>query len=141
MQYSLSPINPSRLRKLPNSFTWLDHNLIHGDFLKRINPEAGTLYLFLLTVGDRYGMSYYSDRAICKRINITNIFAARIELINADLISYCKPMYQVLSLEVQKPNQTIETHSKVESTTNNKNERPATKEEVAKIFQKFRETL
>ena len=132
MSLSLSPINASRLRSLPKFYSWIDHRLVHCNFLKRISPEAATLYLFLLTVSDRCGMSYYSDRAVYKRININNIFTARKELIDGDLISYAKPIYQVLSLVEERvlpeKKQVVDKHS----------ESPASKEEIAKMFNQFR---
>ena len=135
MSSSLSPINPSRLRSLPKSYSWIDHRLVHGKFLKKIGPEATTMYLFLVTVGDRRGMSYYSDSAVCKHINLSNIFASRQELIDADFISYAKPIYQVLSLEEKR----IVLVSKKE--IKKQMEVPATKEEVEAIFTKFRRRL
>ena len=133
MSSSLNPINASRLRSLPRFYSWIDHRLVHGKFLKKVGTEGATLYLFLLTVGDRYGMSYYSDRAVCAHINISNIFAARQELLDADLISYAKPIYQVLSLEQEEIPVTKKRYTDSAS--------PASKEEVTAILNKFREGL
>jgi hypothetical protein len=58
------------------------------------------LYLFLVTVADVQGVSYYSDRAIGQHLKMDSVAlsAARQELLDADLIAYRKPLYQVLSL-------------------------------------------
>ena len=139
MQTSVSPINVSRLRILPTFYSWLDHRLVRNHFLKRISPEASTMYLFLVTVGDRRGMSYYSDNAVYKLINISNIFVARQELIDTDLISYAKPMYQVLSLNTEKTLVAKKVNKNEVKVSNN--EIPASKEEVSAILAKFREGL
>lgn len=91
-------INPGRCRVLPNHYSWLDHNLIHDHYLRNLSPQASTLYLFLLGVGDRHGMSYYSDKAILQKVNIAELVSAREELIAHDLLAYQQPFYQVLSL-------------------------------------------
>jgi len=59
------------------------------------------LYLFLVTVSDAQGLSYYSEAAICQRLQLQpeELKAARAQLRQADLIAYQKPIYQVLSLE------------------------------------------
>jgi len=59
------------------------------------------LYLFLVTVGDQQGLSYYSDRSLSPRLSMdsTVLVRARNELIRAKLIAYRKPFCQVLSLE------------------------------------------
>jgi len=58
------------------------------------------LYLFLVTVADAQGLSYYSDPALGRylRLDPTRLAQARAQLQAADLIAYQKPLYQVLSL-------------------------------------------
>ena len=53
-----------RLRRVPEQFSWLDHRLVRDRHLSRCSVEALALYLFLVTVCDGEGLSYYSDRAI-----------------------------------------------------------------------------
>ena len=59
------------------------------------------LYLFLVTVSDAQGLSYYSDASLGRRLKLDplQLAAARAALEKADLIAYHKPLYQVLSLE------------------------------------------
>ena len=61
---------------------------------------AWALYLFLVTVADAQGLSYYSDRAIGRHLKMDTVqlSAARQQLVQADLIAYQKPLYQVLAL-------------------------------------------
>ena len=56
--------------------------------------------MFLLCVGDAQGLSYYSDRRAAGALgwSIDQLSPARAELIQADLVAYQKPLYQVLEL-------------------------------------------
>ncbi len=94
-------LRPDRLRQVPTGFNWVDHRLVRENYLERCDCVDLALYLFLVTVSDVEGLSYYSDQAICRRLRIdfTALSAARVHLQQADLIAYQKPLYQVLSLE------------------------------------------
>ena len=94
------PLRPDRLRQIPNSFSWVDHRLVRHHYLHRAQPPSWALYLFLVTVGDVHGLSYYSDAAIGRHLNLdaAALAAARQQLLQADLIAYQKPLYQVLAL-------------------------------------------
>ena len=94
-------IRPERLRQVPPTFSWVDHRLVRQHFISRCSHPALALYLFLVTVADAQGLSYYSDPAICRHLNLTptQLAEARQQLIRADLIAYQKPLYQVLALD------------------------------------------
>jgi len=93
-------LRPQRLRQIPASFSWVDHRLVRHDYLPRAEHGAWALYLFLVTVADAQGLSYYSDRAIGRHLKMDSVelSAARQQLVQADLIAYQKPLYQVLAL-------------------------------------------
>jgi len=93
-------LRPQRLRHIPPSFSWVDHRLVRHDYLVRADHGAWALYLFLVTVADAQGLSYYSDRAIGERLKMDSVelSAARQQLVQADLLAYQKPLYQVLAL-------------------------------------------
>jgi len=93
-------LRPQRLRRIPPSFSWVDHRLVRHAYLARAGHSAWTLYLFLVTVADSQGLSYYSDPAIGRHLNMDAVAlsAARQQLVQADLIAYQKPLYQVLAL-------------------------------------------
>jgi len=93
-------LRPQRQRHIPASFSWVDHRLVRHDFLPRADHKAWSLYLFLVTVADVQGLSYYSDRAIARHLKMDSVelTAARHQLIEIELIAYQKPLYQVLSL-------------------------------------------
>ena len=89
-----------RLRRPPaTGWSWVDRRFLreHGDHLSR---EAVLLYLFLATVADRHGLSFYSDHTLTSRLRLSQpiLEQAREELLDRDLIAYQLPLVQVLSL-------------------------------------------
>ena len=93
-------LRADRVRKVPRSFSWLDHRLIRDGHLLRLQPEEILLYFFLVLVGDHRGLSYYSPGSIARylKLPLSEIDCARITLCHRDLIAYEAPLYQVLSL-------------------------------------------
>jgi len=63
-------------------------------------PNAHGADSFSYTVADAQGLSFYSDAGVCRRLIMdqVSLSAARRQLIEADLVAYQKPLYQVLSL-------------------------------------------
>ena len=98
-------ICPKKARQVPEQFSWLDHRLVRDHYIERCSHPSLALYLFLVTVGDPQGLSYYSDRSVSNRLNMDSIILsqARNELVRVGLIAYRKPLYQVLSLVPVKP--------------------------------------
>lgn len=94
-------LRPDRLRRVPPSFSWVDHRLVRHNYISRCDCPALALYLFLITVSDVEGLSYYSQAALCRYLKLKpeELTPARVQLQQADLIAYQKPLYQVLSLE------------------------------------------
>ena len=92
---------PQRLRRVPPQFSWIDHRLVRDRHICGRSADALALYLFLVTVADGQGLSYYADRTICRLLplDIPALARARRELIAARLIAYQKPLYQVLALD------------------------------------------
>ena len=93
-------VNPARMRRMPEGFGWIDHRLVRADYISKFSCESLALYLFLLTVADSDGVSWYSDRSICEKLSmdVSAVLSARKELISGDLVAYRKPHYQVLEL-------------------------------------------
>ena len=52
---------PSRVRQVPRQFSWVDHRLVRDHHIEHCDPPALALYLFLITVADAQGLSYYAD--------------------------------------------------------------------------------
>lgn len=92
---------PQRLRQVPRQFSWIDQRLVRDRHIRGRTPRSLALYLFLCTVADAQGASYYSDSTAAGMLGFcsTELSAARAELVGARLIAYSAPFYQVLSLE------------------------------------------
>ena len=94
-------LDPERLRKIPPQFSWIDQRLVRERHIERLSHAADALYLFLVTVADARGLSFYSERSIGRYLAMAadRLDHARKELLRADLIAYQQPLYQVLSLD------------------------------------------
>lgn len=94
-------LNPERLRKVPPQFSWIDHRLVRENYFLRCDHPAWALYLFLTSVADAEGLSYYSEASLVRRLKMDPLVlaASRQQLIQAGLIAFEKPLYQVLSLD------------------------------------------
>jgi hypothetical protein len=93
-------------RQVPPHFSWIDHRLIRQHRLDDCDHCAWALYLFLVSVGDAQGLSYYSDASLARalKVDAPGLSEARRQLIGADLIAYQRPLYQVLDLvDAAKP--------------------------------------
>jgi hypothetical protein len=79
--------------------------LVRDHHIDRCSHPAAALYLFLVTVADAQGLSFYSDRSVSQRLamDANTLAQARQELIRIGLIAYQKPLYQVLALEGHCP--------------------------------------
>jgi hypothetical protein len=98
---SKNPILAHRVRNVPAQFSWLDHRLVRERYIDRCTHAAAALYLFLVTVADAAGMSYYGDASIGRRLSmdLATLEAARDNLVRIGLIAWQKPLYQVLSFK------------------------------------------
>ena len=87
------PIDPERIRKIPRQFSWLDHRLVSEHYIDRCTHRGAALYLFLVTVADARGVSYYSDRTFSQRLSMDEqaLIQSRGELVGIGLIAYRKP--------------------------------------------------
>jgi hypothetical protein len=90
-----------RVRRIPAQFSWLDQRLVRDRHIERCDASACALYLFLVTVGDAQGLSYYADTSIAKRLSMqpAQLAQARADLVRLGLIAFDAPLYQVLALD------------------------------------------
>jgi hypothetical protein len=87
---------------VPRQFSWIDHRLLRDGHIARCGgPHALALYLLLITASDAQGLSYYSDKTTARLLSLaeSQLREARRALLDAGLIAYEAPLYQVLSLE------------------------------------------
>lgn len=92
---------PARRRRVPRQFSWVDQRLVRERHIGRCTAEALALYLFLVTVADAEGLSFYGDGAIAGLLGWpeVQVRAARAGLVRAGLVAFQAPLYQVLSLD------------------------------------------
>ncbi len=95
-----SPLEPNRIRRITGSFAFVEHRFMHDGFWGSLDHLQLLLYLFLIIVADRNGLSYYSYDKICTllRITVDEYILARNALIDQNLIAYNGYLFQVLSL-------------------------------------------
>ena len=93
-------LRPERLRHVPAQFSWVDQALVQQHFIDRCEARSAALYLFLVTVSDAQGLSYYGASTLARRLRLSEeqFDAARQQLIELELIAYRSPLYQVLAL-------------------------------------------
>jgi replication initiation and membrane attachment protein DnaB len=100
MRVNKQLIDP-RVRQIPHYFSWVDRKLVRRGYIEQCSHQAAALYLFLITVADERGLSFYSDQALTNilRMHKHNLRQAREQLILLGMIAYQAPLYQVLALE------------------------------------------
>ena len=98
------PISLAKLRTVPSQFSWVDQRLVRERYIDQLSHEACALYLFLVTVADAQGLSYYADSSLCQRLSLTGtaLHQARQALITRGLVAYQRPLYQVLALDAAR---------------------------------------
>ncbi len=91
---------PQRIRKINGSFAFIEHRFLRNGFWETLDHHELLLYIFLILVSDRNGLSYYSHDNICTllKISVDEYILARNALIEKDLIAFDGHLYQVLSL-------------------------------------------
>ena len=89
-----------RIRSIQGGFAFIPHRFLTDGFLSSLEPPQLLLYLFLILASDASGLSFYSDKSICRLlgISIQVLITARDALISRDLIVYKSTLYQVLEL-------------------------------------------
>jgi hypothetical protein len=108
---------PSRIRRIERGFSFIPHRFLTDGFLVVLDQKEILLYLFLVLVSDRNGLSFYSYDAICTLLQLTvdEYIEARDALIKKELIAFDGTLFQVLDLP-QAPVSTTKsntTHSEI----------------------------
>jgi hypothetical protein len=95
------PPRPDRIRCIHGSFSWIDHRFFREGFDSGLTRLEKLLYLVLIAVSNRDGVSFYSDERLGELLEIRyphELTGARSELIDRDLIAFEQGIYQVLDL-------------------------------------------
>lgn len=93
-------LNSKRLRRIDGGFSFIPHRFLTDGFLASLSQRELLLYLFLVLVSDRHGLSYYAYDSICSllQFSLDDYIEARDDLIKKDLIAFDGTLFQVLDL-------------------------------------------
>ncbi len=106
------PIDPRRIRRIPKEgFSWIDRRFVRQGFIEELPRETILLYLFLVTVSDAKGLSFYADPTISRLLKLSaeELSQARSRLREAELALYRHPLYQVLPLPLRRADAKVTT--------------------------------
>lgn len=95
-------LRPAQVRRIPAQFSWIDQRLVRDKHIGSCGADALAFYLFLVTVADANGLSYYSDHSILSRLvcfDSDRLAQARTQLQHLGWIAYEQPLYQVLAVD------------------------------------------
>ena len=126
-----SLIIPERRRLLKPPFAWIDRQFLFHGFLTELNWHENLLYLLLILVADRDGLSFYSYDKICHllQLELDDYIQARNGLTQRQLIAYDGRQFQVLALP-ERPQRSA-------NTINLKSERINAVQSLAQIFSRL----
>jgi hypothetical protein len=98
-----SPLCPERVRKITGSFAFLEHRVLRDGFWTSLTQHELLLYIFLVLVADRNGLSYYSVDKICAllQLSLDDYLLARKARIKKDLIAFDGHLFPVLALPLR----------------------------------------
>jgi hypothetical protein len=93
-------LNSERIRRINGGFSFIPHRFLTDGFLSSLSQEELLLYLFLVLVSDRHGLSFYSYDAICSllQFSLDGYIEARDGLMEKDLIAFDGTIFQVFDL-------------------------------------------
>jgi len=93
-------LDTNRIRHIDGGFSFIPHRFLTDGFLASLSQQEILLYLFLVLVSDRYGLSFYSYDAICSllQLSVDDYIEARDSLIKRNLIAFDSTIFQVLDL-------------------------------------------
>ena len=117
-------IIPQRVRRINGSFAFIEHRFLSDGFWCSLDHQELLLYLFLVMVGDRRGISFYCYDRICNLLGVSvdAYILARNSLIKKDLIAFDGKFFQVLSL----PENVVVTSQPLTNQEEMENRDPAT---------------
>lgn len=104
---------PKSIRRIQQSFAWIDHRLVRDGYLQVMTHEDLALYVFLILAADGKGVSFYRKEKICDlaALSFGQFEIAKDRLISMKLIAF-EPysvmtpngFYQVLPIQGKAPN-------------------------------------
>ncbi len=94
------PLTSERLRTIQGSFATIEHRFLRDGFWSSLSHNELLLYLLLVLVSDRHGLSFYGYDKLCSllQLDLDDYLEARNQLIQKDLVAFDGTLFQVLSL-------------------------------------------
>jgi hypothetical protein len=104
MPHPRDVINHHRVRTIPESFSWIDRQILHGGILKTLTTEEIALYFFLVLVSGPEGTSFWGYEAISRylKLPVDDLIHANAGLVKKGLVAFRFPTFQVLSISQAK---------------------------------------
>lgn len=98
-------LDARRVRRIQDGFSWIDRRFVRDGWAERLSREAVLVYLFLVAVADKDGLSFWGDVRVAGtlKLPIDLLARARDELVREGLLAYERPLYQVLDLTPRPP--------------------------------------
>lgn len=99
---SRDPIRGDRIRRIDGGFVFVPHRFLRDGFYAALTSDEAALYLLLVLVGDKNGVSYYGYDSLSSllQVDLDRYADARDGLIDQDLIAFDGTRFQVLSLPI-----------------------------------------
>lgn len=96
----LQPLEPRRVRKPRGAWGWIDLRAVTQGHLERVGTAAALTYLFLCSVGDTAGLSFWSRDRMGRILGLDgeSIQKALSMLVDANLIARQGQIVQVLPI-------------------------------------------
>jgi len=104
MSVNRAPLLPPRIRSIRgDGFAFIPNRFLRQGFYSSLTRDERALYLLLVLVADRNGVSFYHYDRLCSLLDLPleQYLAARDALIELDLVAYDGTRFQVLSLPPQ----------------------------------------
>lgn len=94
----VEPLEPRRIRYPKGAYGWVDLRIVTEGYLQALDPGSALTYLFLCTVGNREGVSFWSRSRMAGTLNLSpeTVDAALRTLAGAGLIAATERVVQVL---------------------------------------------
>lgn len=93
-------LEPRRIRYPRRGYGWVDLRIVTDGFLERLGRDAALTYLFLCSVGDRQGLSFWGRSRMARVLGMDPpaIQSALDKLVAADLVAAKDRVVQVLPI-------------------------------------------
>jgi hypothetical protein len=99
----VEPLEPRQIRYPKSAYGWVDLRIVTEGHLQALDPNSALTYLFLCTVGNREGISFWSRSRMARTLSLSleMVETALQALARARLIASTERIVQVLPVPVR----------------------------------------